>query len=80
MAVHFKRFGDQPRGCMSTAQVTRIHNTNLFVTKSIDEFIELCATARVQFWIGVSAKGAGHVSLCMANEKKIAHIVHTPQK
>ena len=80
MAPHVERFGDRLRRRLGAAQITGVDHSDLFVAKPVDELAELCAASCVQFWIGVSAKGAGHVSLCMANEKKLAHIVHTPQK
>src|SRR5271154_1359590 len=79
-AVDVERLGNCHSCCKGPSQVTGINRAEALRAKSIDEFSKLNTAARVQFRIGVTAKGASHIRLRMANEKNLTHMVHTPQK
>jgi hypothetical protein len=80
MTVDVKCLGNDLSGCPGSPQVTCVHHPNVLRTKSIDKLSELGSATRVQFRIGVTAKGSGHIRLRMTNKKYLAHTIHTPQK
>src|ERR1700733_172815 len=80
MTVDVKCLGNDLSGCPGSPQVTCVHHPNVLRTKSIDKLSDLDSATRVQFRIGVTAKGSSHIRLRMTNKKYLAHTVHTPQK
>src|ERR1700678_452448 len=80
MAGDPKSFGDCQSSLVGPAQVAGVNQPWILSPKLFDESRKLNTTTRIQFRIGLAAKGSRHVCLRMSYEEYLAHAIHAPQK
>ncbi len=80
MKIYAEVSGDSRGGLLRAAQVTAIHVTNFIRRQPIHKVHEMMTPWLIEFRVGMTAKAASHGGFSVADEKKIAHALNTPQK